>query len=148
MKRTHIHVNVEGADFEPSVRFYTNLFSAEPKLSHDHYAKWMLDDPALNFVVEILEVPGEVAGVHHVGIEVDTAEQLESIHAALKQAGSPLLEVGETQCCYAKSEKNWTLDPQGVRWETFRSFGQTDEYGARTPDELGAFVFGKSSERP
>jgi len=144
VKRTHIHVNVEPNEFGPSVDFYATLLGTEPQLRLDHYAKWRLDDPALNFVVEILEVPGETAGVHHVGIEVDDPRDLQTIQSALKKAEAPLLDIGATHCCYAKSEKSWTVDPQGVRWEAFHTSEQTEDYGARSERELAAgFVFGK-----
>lgn len=136
MKRMHVHVNTTESHFETTVRFYRTLFGAAPTLAREHYSKWMLDDPAVNFVVEVLEIAGDVPGIHHVGIQVEAGDELEAIRSALKSAEAPLLEVGRTQCCFADSEKNWTMDPQGVRWETFRSFGQLEEYGAKTDEEL------------
>lgn len=140
MKRMHVHVNVAAERFDESVGFYCTLFGAAPTVSHDDYAKWMLDDPALNFVVEVIEVAGDVPGIHHVGIQVDADGELEAIRSALERAEAPLLEVGRTQCCFADSEKNWTQDPQGVRWETFRSFGRLDHYGAKTEEELRRYT--------
>lgn len=136
MKRMHVHVNTTESDFEKTVGFYRTLFGTAPTLARDHYSKWLLDDPAVNFVVEVLEIAGDVPGIHHVGIQVQAGEELEAIRNALQSAAAPLLEVGRTQCCFADSEKNWTIDPQGVRWETFRSFGQLEEYGAKTDEEL------------
>ena len=140
MRRMHVHVNVEESKLEASIDFYRTLFGTPPGLRRQGYAKWMLEDPALNFVVEVLEIEGDTPGIHHVGIQVEGEDELAAIHGALKAAEAPLLEVGRTQCCFADSEKNWTADPQGVRWETFRSFGELDHYGEKTPDELRHYV--------
>ena len=140
MKRIHLHVNVEDAKFDSSVDFYATLFGEAPTLTRERYAKWLLDDPAVNFTLEVLEVAGDVPGIHHVGIQVDEAVELEAIRGALEAAEAPLLEVGRTQCCFADSEKNWTADPQGVRWETFRSFGALEEYGSKTDEELAHYT--------
>lgn len=140
MKRIHLHINVEAQRFDPTVDFYSTLFAAPPTHRHDRYAKWLLDDPVVNFTVEVLEVEGDVPGIHHVGIQVDEADELSDIRASLEAAQAPLLEVGRTQCCFADSEKNWTADPQGVRWETFRSFGQLDHYGDKTDEELALYT--------
>ncbi len=145
MKRMHVHLNTEESRFETTVGFYQTLFGSPPTLARDHYAKWMLDDPAVNFVVEVLEIAGDVPGIHHVGIQVEAGEELEAICGALQAAEAPLLEVGRTRCCFADSEKNWTIDPQGVRWETFRSFGQLDEYGAKTEEELRRYNCGSGA---
>ncbi len=140
MKRIHLHVNVNETKFDASVGFYQTLFGAEPTVTRDRYAKWLLDDPAVNFTVEVLEIAGDVPGIHHVGIQVDADGELEGIRKALEEAEAPLLEVGRTQCCFADSEKNWTADPQGVRWETFQSFGQLEHYGAKTDEELSLYT--------
>ncbi len=140
MKRIHLHVNVEASRLEDSIGFYTTLFGAAPTVTHERYAKWLLDDPAVNFTVEVLEIEGDVPGIHHVGIQVEEEGDLEAIRAALASAEAPLLEVGRTQCCFADSEKHWTADPQGVRWEAFRSFGQLDHYGAKTDEELAHYT--------
>ncbi|MFK7896511.1 MAG: glyoxalase/bleomycin resistance/dioxygenase family protein [Myxococcota bacterium] len=140
MKRIHLHINVEETKFDASTRFYETLFNAEPTLTRPHYAKWMLEDPAVNFTLEVLEIEGDVPGIHHLGIQVDAEGELEQIRSTLEAAEAPLLEVGRTQCCFADSEKNWTADPQGVRWETFQSFGQLSEYGAKTPKELSLYA--------
>ena len=140
MKRIHMHINVSDEKFVASVDFYSTLFGAQPSFARERYAKWLLDDPAVNFTVEVLDVAGDTPGIHHVGIQVDAEHELESIRTALKQAEAPLLEVGRTQCCFADSKKNWTADPQGVRWETFQSFGQLDHYGAKTQDERSLYT--------
>ena len=140
VKRTHIHMNVEGSKFETSVAFYRTLFDAAPTLQRPQYAKWLLDDPALNFVVEVLEVTGDRPGIHHVGIQVDEEAELDALRNTLAAAEAPLLEVGPTRCCYADSNKNWTADPQGIRWETFLSYGEAESYGAKTNAELEHYV--------
>ena len=140
MRRLHIHVNSPEPDFDQSVSFYTTLFGAAPTKVRSGYAKWMLDDPKVNFVVEVLEIEGDVPGIHHVGIQVDDSQELAEIKQALKAAEAPILEVGETICCFSKSEKNWTIDPNGVRWETFRSLGDAEDYGAKTSAELANYT--------
>ncbi|WP_371396871.1 VOC family protein [Fretibacter rubidus] len=139
MKRIHIHVNTQDATFDASVAFYTTLFGQAPTKTRAHYAKWMLDDPRVNFVVEVIEIEGDSPGIHHVGLQVDDTEELNVIAKALKAAEAPLLEIGETVCCFSKSEKNWTMDPSGLRWETFRSFGDVDDYGEKTLSELAHY---------
>lgn len=135
MKRLHIHVNVEQTKFNASVEFYTTLFDHPPTKTRQAYAKWMLDDPHVNFVVEVIDIQGSTPGIHHVGVQVDTPEALDAMRDALETAKAPLLEIGETVCCFSKSEKNWTMDPSGLRWETFRSFEDVPEYGEKTADE-------------
>ncbi|MEL6858493.1 MAG: VOC family protein [Pseudomonadota bacterium] len=139
MKRLHIHINAEEEKFAAATAFYTTLFGRAPTKTRLNYAKWMLDDPKVNFVVEVLEIEGDTPGIHHVGIQVDEREELAFILDALKSAEAPLLEIGETVCCFSKSEKNWTMDPSGVRWETFRSYGDVDEYGEKTLEELALY---------
>ena len=139
MKRLHIHINTEEASFAPTTAFYTKLFGASPTKERPNYAKWMLDDPKMNFVVEVIDIEGDTPGIHHVGLQVDESDELAAIKDALKEAEAPLLQVGETICCFSRSEKNWTVDPSGVRWETFRSFNDIDEYGERTLEELAHY---------
>ena len=139
MKRLHIHINATESSFEKTVGFYAILFGKDPTKTRSKYAKWMLDDPLVNFVVEVLEMEGDVPGIHHVGIQLETSEDLAEIKDTLKAAEAQLLEVGETVCCFSKSEKNWTMDPNGVRWETFRSFGDVEDYGAKTQAELANY---------
>jgi hypothetical protein len=136
MKRLHIHVNATEETFSRSVDFYSTLFGQAPTKARPSYAKWLLDDPRVNFVVEVLEIEGDKPGIHHVGIQVGESEDLEKLRVALKTAELPLLEVGETVCCFSKSEKHWTQDPSGLRWEAFRSFGDVEEYGHKTSEEL------------
>lgn len=136
MKRLHIHVNADEAKFEQSIAFYTTLLGEGPTKTRHNYAKWMLEDPQVNFVVEVIEMEGALPGIHHVGLQVDDSDELAVILDKLKAAEAPLLEIGETVCCFSKSEKNWTMDPSGLRWETFRSFGDVETYGAKTPEEV------------
>lgn len=124
MKRLHVHVSVE--DLAESIRFYSSLFGAEPTVAKPDYAKWMLDDPRVNFAIS---ARGGQAGVDHLGIQVETAEELKDVYARLRQAERPVLEEGATTCCYAKSEKAWTSDPQGLLWESFLTTGESTIYG-------------------
>lgn len=139
MKRLHIHVNTSAETFESARNFYSVLFGSSPTKTRENYAKWMLAEPQVNFVIEVIEIAGDVPGIHHVGIQVDSGEELLAIKNALQEAQAPLLEVGETVCCFSKSEKNWTADPSGVRWETFRTMGDVDEYGEKTLEELANY---------
>jgi catechol 2,3-dioxygenase-like lactoylglutathione lyase family enzyme len=124
MKRLHVHVSV--ADLAQSIRFYSALFAAEPAVTKPDYAKWMLDDPRVNFAISSRN--GE-AGLDHLGIQVETPEELQDVYGRLQQADRPVLEEGATTCCYAKSEKAWITDPQGVSWETFLTSGESTVYG-------------------
>jgi len=139
MKRMHIHINTTQESFAQATAFYSTLFGVEPSKTRENYAKWMLDDPRVNFVIEVIEIQGDVPGIHHLGIQVDETEELEVIRSALEEADAPLLEVGETVCCFSKSEKNWTMDPSGVRWETFRTMGDVADYGEKTLQELANY---------
>jgi catechol 2,3-dioxygenase-like lactoylglutathione lyase family enzyme len=124
MKRLHVHVSVE--DLSKSIRFYSALFAAEPTVSKPDYAKWMLEDPRVNFAIS---ARGGQAGLDHLGIQVETADELQDVYGRLQQAERPVLEEGETTCCYAKSEKAWTTDPQGLLWESFLTLGESTVYG-------------------
>jgi catechol 2,3-dioxygenase-like lactoylglutathione lyase family enzyme len=125
MKRLHVHVAVK--DLEASIRFYSELFAAEPTVRKPDYAKWMLEDPRVNFAISHR---GAQPGVQHLGIQVEDRTELEQVYARLKGAERPVIEEGETICCYAQSEKSWIDDPQGVPWETFLTTGESTEYGS------------------
>ena len=125
MKRLHVHVGVE--DLDASIRFYSTLFAAEPTVTKADYAKWMLDDPRVNFAISAGEHASK--GVEHLGIQVDSEAELAEVYGRLKAADRPVLEEGATTCCYARSEKSWIADPQGVVWETFRTTGEAVDYG-------------------
>lgn len=124
MKRLHVHVSVD--DLTASIRFYSALFEAQPTAIKPDYAKWMLDDPRVNFAIS---ARGGQAGVDHLGIEVETPEELKEFYGRLQQAERPVLEEGATTCCYAKSEKAWTSGPQGLLWESFLTTGESTIYG-------------------
>lgn len=124
MKRLHVHVSVD--DLAQSIRFYSTLFAAEPSVTKPDYAKWMLDDPRVNFAISTHS--GE-SGFDHFGIQVETPDELHEVYGRLQQAGRPVLEEGATTCCYAHSEKAWITDPQGLAWEAFLTSGQSTVYG-------------------
>ncbi len=118
MKRFHVHVNV--ADLEASIRFYENLFGVAPTVAKPDYAKWMLDDPRVNFAISARD---RTTGVDHLGLQVDDREDLEILGRRLAAADALALAETDTNCCYARSDKYWAEDPQGLRWETFRTLG-------------------------
>ncbi len=124
MKRLHVHVTVE--NITASVRFYSALFAAEPTVLKPDYAKWMLADPRVNFAIS---QRGATPGIEHLGIQVENHSELEEVYARLKRAERPVLEEGNTTCCYAQSDKSWIADPQGVLWETFLTSGESTMYG-------------------
>lgn len=128
MKRLHVHVAV--ADLEQSIRFYSTLFATDPTVRKPDYAKWMLDDPRVNFAIS---QRGVDTGVRHLGIQVEGSGELAEVYARLQRADRPVLEEGATTCCYAKSEKSWIEDPQGVKWETFFTTGDSTTYGTEDP---------------
>lgn len=129
MNRMHIGISVENLD--NSVRFYSDLFGTQPTMVKSDYAKWLLDDPCVNFsITEGRESPGDV----HFGIQVENKQALTKISNRLKDAGQTVLDEGPTTCCYHRSDKAWVLDPQNFRWETFLSTGETTEYGEDTPE--------------
>jgi catechol 2,3-dioxygenase-like lactoylglutathione lyase family enzyme len=124
MKRMHLHVSVD--DLEKSIGFYSTLFGAAPIVTKDDYAKWMLDDPCVNFAIS---ARGLARGVDHIGIQVDDRAQLSELSERLKAAGETTLDEEATTCCYAQSDKSWVSDPSGIRWETFFTFGEATTYG-------------------
>ena len=124
MKRLHVHVSVR--DLDASVRFYSQFFAAAPTVRKPDYAKWMLEDPRVNFAIS--QRDGK-PGVQHLGIQVEDRTELAEVYERLRSAEGPVIEEGETTCCYAHSEKSWIDDPQGVQWETFLTTGQSTVYG-------------------
>jgi catechol 2,3-dioxygenase-like lactoylglutathione lyase family enzyme len=129
MKRFHVHLGVENLD--ASIRFYTSLFAAEPTVLKSDYAKWMLDDPRVNFAISS---NGHAArGIEHVGIQAESPVELAEVYARLQAADRPVVEEGATTCCYAKSEKSWIADPDGIVWETFLTNGEATVYGENAP---------------
>ncbi|WP_129780606.1 ArsI/CadI family heavy metal resistance metalloenzyme [Peristeroidobacter soli] len=124
MKRLHVHVSVD--DLARSIQFYSTLFAAEPTVTKGDYAKWMLEDPRVNFAIS---QRGGEAGIEHLGIQVEDRAELADVYSRLQRAEAPVLEEGATTCCYAKSEKSWVEDPQGIQWETFLTMGESTTYG-------------------
>jgi catechol-2,3-dioxygenase len=125
MKRLHVHVSV--ADLDESVGFYSALFAAEPTVRKGDYAKWMLEDPRVNFAISRRD---RVTGVRHLGIQVENDAELAQVFERLEHTERPVLNEGKTTCCYARSEKTWVEDPQGVQWETFLTTGESTIYGS------------------
>jgi len=124
MKRFHVHVGVH--DLKQSVRFYSALFAAEPTVLKDDYAKWQLDDPRVNFAISLRAAK---AGVDHLGIQAENGEELADLGNRLAQADVAITEQKGASCCYAKSDKYWTLDPQGIAWESFHTLESAPLYG-------------------
>ena len=124
MKRFHVHVGVH--DLQQSIRFYATLFGAQPTVLKDDYAKWQLDDPRVNFAISTRSGKG---GLDHLGIQAENGEELNDIGSRLAQADVAITEQKGASCCYAKSDKYWTLDPQGVAWESFHTLESAPVYG-------------------
>jgi len=116
MKRLHVHISVDS--LEASVRFYSQLFAAEPVVLESDYAKWLLEDPRVNFAISTHRQP---AGINHLGFQVDTDEELRGMRAQLEAADAHMVEENEQACCYARSDKYWVTDPSGIAWETFHT---------------------------
>ena len=127
MKRLHVSLGVE--DLEASIRFYSTLFGAEPSLRREGYAKWMLEDPRVNFV---LDQKGAGRGVDHLGIQVEDEAELAEVSGRLKNAGQEVDLLQNNECCYARQDKFWISDPQGVPWETFKTHELIEDYGTTT----------------
>jgi catechol 2,3-dioxygenase-like lactoylglutathione lyase family enzyme len=125
MKRLHVHVGV--SDLDQSIRFYSTLFAAAPTVVKEDYAKWMLDDPRVNFAISAGKHVRR--GIEHLGIQVESTNELSEVYGRLKEADRPVLEEGATTCCYAKSEKSWIADPDGIVWEAFFTTGEATVYG-------------------
>lgn len=128
MKRLHVHVSVK--DLPASIRFYQTLFGAEPAVTKPDYAKWMLEDPRVNFAISTHRQP---VGVNHLGFQVDKDEELRGMREQLEAADAHMVEENEQPCCYAKSDKYWVTDPTGIAWETFHTLGSIPVYGEDTP---------------
>lgn len=129
MKRLHVHVGV--SDLDRSVGFYSALFDAPPTVLKADYAKWMLEDPRVNFAIS--SGRHEAQGIEHLGIQAEDAAELSEVYGRLKAAERPVLEEGQTTCCYARSEKSWVSDPDGVVWEAFHTTGEATVYGDSAP---------------
>jgi catechol 2,3-dioxygenase-like lactoylglutathione lyase family enzyme len=125
MKRLHVHVGV--ADLDRSIAFYSTLFGAEPSVTKADYAKWMLEDPRVNFAISAGQHADK--GIQHLGVQADSVEELGDVYGRLRAADRPVLEEGRTTCCYARSEKSWIADPDGIVWEAFFTDGEATTYG-------------------
>ncbi|MCW4463675.1 VOC family protein [Sphingomonas sp. BT-65] len=124
MKRLHLHVSVP--DLEPAIAFYSTLFDAPPSVVKDDYAKWMLEDPRVNLAISSR---ARATGIDHVGVQVDSADELGELADRLKAAGAATFDQEATSCCYAVSDKSWVTDTASVRWETFYTHGEATSYG-------------------
>jgi catechol 2,3-dioxygenase-like lactoylglutathione lyase family enzyme len=124
MKRFHAHVRVD--DLESSVRFYSTLFGTEPAVLRTDYAKWMLDDPRVNFAIS---AGSTSTGLDHLGLQVESDEDLAIIARQLDAAGQSVVKQENASCCYARGNKGWVSDPSGIAWETFHTFGESTIYG-------------------
>lgn len=128
MKRFHVHVHVD--DLDKSIAFYSRLFGAEPARIEGDYAKWMLEDPRVNFAIS---TRGDKIGVDHLGFQTDSADELTELRMRAEAAGMALHDQGVTSCCYSRSEKHWLVDPQGIAWEQFNTLGDIPVYGETRP---------------
>ena len=124
MKRLHVHVSVE--NLNESIRFYSAMFSTQPTVTKPDYAKWMLDDPRVNFAIS--QRSAEL-GLNHLGVQVESPEELAEMHQRLKGLQADLTEETDAACCYAKSDKYWVTDPQGIAWETFHTLDSIPVFG-------------------
>lgn len=129
MKRLHVHVSVD--DLDRSTAFYAALFGGAPTVLKTDYAKWELEDPRVNFAISARG--GRAAGVDHLGVQVETGEELDAMAAALAAADVETAPEPDARCCYARSDKHWARDPSGVVWETFRTMEAIETYGGATP---------------
>ncbi len=129
MKRFHVHAHVE--DLSASVAFYSQMFGAEPTRLESDYAKWMLDDPRVNFAIS---TRGGKPGVDHLGIQTDDLGELAELKARAQAADMALFDEGRTTCCYARSEKHWVTDPQGIAWEHFHTLDSIPVFSEKPAD--------------
>ncbi|HEY6893018.1 MAG TPA: ArsI/CadI family heavy metal resistance metalloenzyme [Rhodanobacteraceae bacterium] len=133
MKRFHVHVSVN--DLEKSIRFYTSVFGVGPAVAKSDYAKWMLDDPRINFAISNR---GAKPGVNHLGLQVDSSDELAALRAQVARADIAADDEPAAECCYARSDKYWIEDPQGVAWETFHTLGDIPVFGSDAPSRAAA----------
>lgn len=140
MKRFHIHVGVE--NLQQSVQFYSTLFGQKPTKLKEDYAKWMLEDPRLNFAISTRT---NDKGVDHLGIQVETPVELTEISERLKKADLGVQDEGETTCCYAKSNKAWVEDPSGIAWEAYQNMGDVEVFSEKQKGEAACCAPGESS---
>jgi catechol 2,3-dioxygenase-like lactoylglutathione lyase family enzyme len=127
MKQFHLHVSVK--DLDESIRFYSTLFATPPAVQQADYAKWMLEDPRMNFAISTSRQP---IGVNHLGFQLDSDEELRGMHAQLQRADAQMIQEDEQACCYARANKYWVTDPTGIAWETFHTLESIPVYGEDT----------------
>ncbi|HJS04873.1 MAG TPA: ArsI/CadI family heavy metal resistance metalloenzyme [Variovorax sp.] len=144
MKRFHVHVHVD--DLKASIAFYSKLFAAEPARVEADYAKWMLEDPRINFAIS---TRAGAPGIDHLGFQTDDADELAELKARAESADMALLDQGETSCCYARSEKHWVTDPQGIAWEHFHTLDNIPVFGesAKSAEARSAVCCAPSTAR-
>ena len=130
MKRFHIHVGVK--DLEKSIQFYSTLFGEKPVKQKEDYAKWMLEDPRLNFAIS---TRSQEQGVDHLGIQVENPDELSEITERLKNADLGIYDEGETTCCYAQSNKAWVQDPSGIAWEAYQNMGDVEVFSEKSESD-------------
>ncbi|MEZ4829264.1 MAG: ArsI/CadI family heavy metal resistance metalloenzyme [Bacteroidia bacterium] len=130
MKRFHINIKV--ADLEKSISFYSALFHSAPTVQKTDYAKWMLEDPRINFAITLKP---ENTGIEHLGIQAESVDELRELYQRVDQAEGHLREEGDTVCCYAQSTKGWVKDPEGVDWEMFYTYGESDTFYQSTQEQ-------------
>ncbi len=141
MKRFHVHIAV--TNLTDSINFYSKLFGQAPSKEQRDYAKWMLEDPRVNFAIS---TRGHTIGVNHFGFQADNVEELHGLKQLAEAAsGGQVLDQGETACCYARSEKHWTVDPQGLAWEHFHTMSEVQEFGADSASQTGACCIPKTA---
>lgn len=140
MKRIHVHVSV--TDLQRSIGFYSALFAEKPTVVKPDYAKWMLNDPRVNFAISMR---GREPGLDHLGIQVESQSELHEVYGRLREAGGTVIEQGKTACCYAESEKSWIDDPAGIAWETFHTTGESTVYGDGSGENQARIAHEKQS---
>ena len=130
MKRFHVHVSVD--DLEANVKFYSTVFGASPSVVKPDYAKWMLDDPRVNFAISKRQLK---PGLDHLGLQVESDDELKGLREQVRAAEIAVLDQADAACCYARSDKYWITDPQGIAWETFHTLDSIPIYGEMSPTE-------------
>lgn len=143
MKRLHIHVGVKNID--DAIRFYTTLFGAQPVKTKPDYAKWLLDDPSVNFAVSTRV---QKTGLDHLGIQVEEEAELTELRERLKAGDIGLVDEGETVCCYARSEKSWIQDPAGIAWEAYRTMEDAEIFSGKADSPQGACCTPETKGKP
>ncbi|MEO7558742.1 MAG: ArsI/CadI family heavy metal resistance metalloenzyme [Nitrosospira sp.] len=128
MKRFHVHIAVD--DLDANIRFYSAVFGVPPAVTKTDYAKWMIEEPRINFAISNR---GAKTGLDHLGLQVDSDDELGELRQTVAEAGIAALDQPHTECCYARSDKYWITDPQGIAWETYHTLGEVEIYGVDTP---------------